>query len=115
MSKTKEDLDVDASKVDVTESVSAPQPDESGTSAAAASSSLAAPQADTKRLSVSLGPNDVRNVASVVQTDAVTANEAIRRAIQTDAFIRGVLARGGKVLTEDKNGVVREVEFTHLG
>ena len=69
---------------------------------------------ESKRLSVSLGPSDVRQIAEVVEGDGVTANEAIRRAIQTDAFVRQVVGSGGRILTEDKDGNIREVVFTHL-
>ena len=64
-----------------------------------------------KRVSVSLRDTDLKRLDEVSDASHLNPNDAIRKAIATEAFVQRTLASGGKILVRDEDGNVREVEF----
>lgn len=66
---------------------------------------------ESKRLSVTLRAQEMRALAQTTEDEAISANDAIRQAINVDAFIRKAIKQGRRVLIEDTEGNFREIEF----
>lgn len=64
-----------------------------------------------KRVTVTLGETDVERLEEIADSERVSQNDAIRRALATEAFVQRTLAEGRKILVQDKDGKIREVEF----
>ncbi|MDQ6947489.1 MAG: ribbon-helix-helix domain-containing protein [Actinomycetota bacterium] len=64
-----------------------------------------------KRVTVTLGESDVERLDEISREGRVSKNDAIRRALATEAFVQRTLAAGRKILIEDADGKIREVEF----
>lgn len=64
-----------------------------------------------KRVSVSLREPDLERLEEVAEASHLNPNDAIRKALATEAFVQRTLAKGGKILVQDEDGNVREVEF----
>jgi hypothetical protein len=69
------------------------------------------PEPSTKRVTVTLGEVDQERLDEIASTERVTKNDAIRRALATEHFVTRTLAAGRKLLVEDPDGTVREIEF----
>ena len=63
------------------------------------------------RVTVTFREADNDRLDEVVQATKLNKNDAIRKALATEAFVQRTLADGRKILVEDANGNVREVEF----
>jgi hypothetical protein len=64
-----------------------------------------------KRMSISLPIDTTRVLEAIAELQGISQNEAIRRAIATEAFIQGEVARGSKVLIKMETGDIKEVVF----
>jgi hypothetical protein len=64
-----------------------------------------------KRMSVSLSGDAARLLTELAEAQGITQNEALRKAIATEAYLRREMAQGAKVLLQDSNKDVREVVF----
>lgn len=64
-----------------------------------------------KRVTVTLGQADQDRLDEIATKERVSKNDAIRRALATEAFVTRTLAAGRKLLVEDPDGTVREIEF----
>lgn len=65
----------------------------------------------TKRMSVSLSGDAARLLETLAQAQSITQNEALRKAIATEAYIHQELMQGAKVLLQKPDGEIREVVF----
>ena len=65
----------------------------------------------SKRVTVSLRDPDEDRLEEVSEATGLSQNDAIRKALATEAFVQRTLARGRKILVEGDDGEVREVEF----
>jgi len=66
---------------------------------------------NTKRMSVSLSGDAARMLASLAEAQGITQNEALRKAIATEAYLRGEMEQGAKVLLQKSDKEIREVVF----
>jgi len=66
---------------------------------------------NTKRMSVSLSGDAARLLAYLAETQGITQNEALRKAIATEAYLRQEMEQGAKVLLQKSNKDIREVVF----
>jgi hypothetical protein len=62
-------------------------------------------------VTASLRAKDEANLEQVAETTRLSQNDAIRKALATEAFVQETLQSGGKILVQDPKGVVREVQF----
>jgi hypothetical protein len=69
------------------------------------------PGGTVRRVTASLRAKDEANLEQVAESTHLSQNDAIRKALATEAFVQETLESGGKILVEDKKGVVREVQF----
>ncbi|MDR1511915.1 MAG: hypothetical protein LBS56_00305 [Propionibacteriaceae bacterium] len=69
------------------------------------------PATTVKRATVSFREADLNNLQEVAEATRLTENDAIRKALATEAFVQEVLRDGGSVFVKDKNGAIREVVF----
>lgn len=67
--------------------------------------------ANAKRMSVSLAGDAAQMLAFLAKSQGITQNEALRKAIATEAYLRQELTEGTKVLLQKPNGEIREVVF----
>lgn len=65
----------------------------------------------TKRMSVSLSGDAARLLEFLAETQGITQNEALRKAIATEAYLRQEMLEGSKVLLQKPDKEVREVVF----
>jgi len=72
---------------------------------------MARPTTTAKRVTASLRDPDVQNLEEVAESTRLSSNDAIRKALATEAFVQRVIASGGKILVQSEDGVVREVAF----
>ncbi len=63
------------------------------------------------RLNTTLGPSDLENLDEVVEATHLDRNDAIRKALATEAFIQRNLKNGAKLLVETADGTVKQIEF----
>lgn len=64
-----------------------------------------------KRMSVSLSADAARLLEFIAQTQGITQNEALRKAIATEAYLLQEMMQGSKVLLQTADKEVREVVF----
>jgi len=64
-----------------------------------------------KRVTIPLTKQDVERLNKIIEINGISQNEAIRRALATEAFVQENLKAGKALLMEDPSGVVREVLF----
>jgi len=64
-----------------------------------------------KRMSVSLSGDAAQLLESLSKAQGITQNEALRKAIATEAYIRQEILQGTKVLLQKPDGEIREVVF----
>ena len=64
-----------------------------------------------KRMSVSLSADAARMLEFIAQSQGISQNEALRKAIATEAYLLQEITQGSKVLLQKKNKEVREVVF----
>lgn len=67
--------------------------------------------ADTVRTTLSLRKSDVKNLDEVADAAELNRNDAIRKALASEAFIQRVLKGGGKILIEEPDGKIKEVAW----
>jgi predicted transcriptional regulator len=65
----------------------------------------------SKRVTVTLSEADQERLDEIAREERVSQNEAIRRALATEEFIVRTLANGRKIMVQDADGTLREVEF----
>ncbi len=63
------------------------------------------------RLNTTLGKADLENLDEVVDATHLDRNDAIRKALATEAFVQRNLKRGAKLLIETPDGQVKQIEF----
>jgi predicted transcriptional regulator len=69
---------------------------------------------DTKgvtRVTVTLRQADQERLDEIAARTKLSKNDAIRKALATEAFVQRALDANRKILVEDAKGNVREVEF----
>lgn len=64
-----------------------------------------------KRVSVSLDHRDLARLEQVKRETNASESEAMRKALATEAFVQRTLENGGKILVQDSQGNIREVQF----
>jgi len=64
-----------------------------------------------KRMSVSLSGDAARLLESLAEAQGITQNEALRKAIATEAYLRQEMEQGAKVLLQKPDKEIREVVF----
>lgn len=64
-----------------------------------------------KRISVSLSADAAQLLEYLAQTQGITQNEALRKAIATEAYFLREMKEGSKVLLQKPDKEVREVVF----
>lgn len=62
-------------------------------------------------MSVSLSADAARMLEFIAQNQGISQNEALRKAIATEAYLVQEMAQGSKVLLQKENKEVREVVF----
>jgi hypothetical protein len=72
---------------------------------------MARPVTTAKRVTASLREADLANLREVAEATRLTENDAIRKALATEAFVQEVLRGGGSVLVKDADDKIREVVF----
>lgn len=65
----------------------------------------------TKRMSVSLSGDAARLLEYLAESQGLTQNEALRKAIATEAYLRQEIDQGAKVLLQKPDKEIREVVF----
>jgi Ribbon-helix-helix protein, copG family len=84
-----------------------PNIQEGGLSPPTDSSSTTSP----KRMSVSLSGDAAKLLAQLAESQGITQNEALRKAIATEAYLRQEMEQGAKVLLQKSSKDIREVVF----
>ena len=71
------------------------------------------PQSDggVTRVTVTLRPADSARMDELASRTRLSKNDVIRKALATEAFVQRTLAENRKILVEDANGNIREVQF----
>jgi len=64
-----------------------------------------------KRMSVSLSGDAAKLLAQLAESQGITQNEALRKAIATEAYLRQEMEQGAKVLLQKSSKDIREVVF----
>lgn len=64
-----------------------------------------------RRVTASLRAKDESNLEKVADEAGLTQNDAIRKALATEAFVQDTLKGGGSILVRDADGTIREVQF----
>ncbi|MCM1984448.1 ribbon-helix-helix protein, CopG family [Lyngbya confervoides] len=80
-------------------------------SAAKAQTKSATATTSRKRLSISLSDDAASLLEFLAQTQGITQNEALRRAISTEAYLFEERRQGTKVLLQKSDQEIREVLF----
>ena len=65
----------------------------------------------SQRVAVNLRDADLDRLKEVADANRLTRNDAIRKALATEAFVQRELKAGHKILIEDEKGNIRQVEF----
>ncbi len=73
--------------------------------------SAARPSTSVKRMSVSLSDDAARMLEVLAKTQGITQNEALRKAIATEAYLQQEIKLGTKVLLQKSDKEIREVIF----
>jgi hypothetical protein len=66
---------------------------------------------NAKRMSVSLSGDAAKLLAQLAESQGITQNEALRKAIATEAYLRQEIEQGAKVLLHSPDKDIREVVF----
>jgi hypothetical protein len=66
-----------------------------------------------KRITVNLRQGDNERLERIVRDTHLPPNDVIRRALATESFIIRNLREGRKILVQDTDGTLREVEFLY--
>ena len=72
---------------------------------------MSRPTTTSKRVTASLRAPDVENLEEVAKSTRLSSNDAIRKALATEAFVQRVQEEGGTILVRDESGEIREVAF----
>ena len=64
-----------------------------------------------RRVTASLRAKDESNLEKVAEEAGLNQNDAIRKALATEAFVQDTLKAGGRILVRDPDGTIREVQF----
>lgn len=64
-----------------------------------------------KRISVSLSADAAQLLEYLAQTQGITQNEALRKAIATEAYLLKEMKEGSKILLQKPDKEIREVVF----
>jgi hypothetical protein len=72
---------------------------------------MAKPASTVRRVTASLRERDESNLEQVAESAGLTQNDAIRKALATEAFIQETLKAGGAILVREASGDVKEVKF----
>lgn len=64
-----------------------------------------------KRITVSLPPDSARMLEILSETQSITFNETIRRAISTESFIQSEVRKHSKFLIQTEDGKIKELIF----
>ena len=64
-----------------------------------------------KRMSVTLSGDAARLLEYLAEAQGITQNEALRKAIATEAYLRQEMEQGAKVLLQKSDKEIREVVF----
>ena len=64
-----------------------------------------------KRMSVSLPPDTAALLEQLAQSQGITMVEAIRKAINTEAYLQGEIRKGCKVQLVAADGTIKEIVF----
>lgn len=71
----------------------------------------ASPPSNTKRMSISLTGDSAQLLELLAEIQGVSQNEALRRAIATEAYLMEERRQGSKVLLQKSDKEIREVIF----
>lgn len=77
---------------------------------ASTSSSIKEPS-KSKRMSISLPPDIAELLEFLANTQGISQNEALRKAIATEAYIQQEIREGSTVLIQKSNKTLKEVVF----
>lgn len=66
-----------------------------------------------RRITVNLRPGDSDRLARIAEETHLQPNDVIRRALATESFVIRNLKEGRKILVEDSDGKLREIEFVY--
>ncbi len=69
------------------------------------------PLQKTKRMSITLTGNSIEHLEFLSNSQGITQNEALKKAIATEIYIRKHIMLGVKVLLQSPDGEIREVVF----
>jgi len=69
------------------------------------------PKTNAIRTTLSLRQRDLDHLENVAKATKLSPNDAMRKALATEAFIQDVLKTGGRLLIENPSGEIRQVEF----
>jgi hypothetical protein len=64
-----------------------------------------------RRVTASLRQRDEANLNEVAELSGLSPNDAIRKALATEAWLQEKLESGAKVLVKDPDGSVSEMQF----
>jgi hypothetical protein len=65
----------------------------------------------TKRISFSLSGDTAQLLELLAKSQGITQNEALRKAIATEAYIRREIEKGTNILLQKPDGKIQEVVF----
>ena len=65
----------------------------------------------TKRMSITLSGEAIEDLNFLVESQSITCNQAINKAIATDVYIRKHCILGAKILLQNVDGSIVEVVF----
>lgn len=63
------------------------------------------------RMTISLSEDVAKLLEWLAETQSVTKNEALRKAIATEAYFQKEMAEGSKILLQKRDKEIREVVF----
>ena len=74
---------------------------------------MARPTTTAKRLTTSMREPDVENLEKVTDATGLGANDAVRKALATEAFVQEKLASGKVMYFRAPDGTFQEVAFVN--
>lgn len=69
------------------------------------------PGTTVRRVTASLRGRDEANLQEVTDLSGLSPNDAIRKALATEAWLQETLDSGAKILVKGPDGVLREMQF----
>jgi hypothetical protein len=72
---------------------------------------MAKSSSTVRRVTASLRERDESNLERVAETAGLSQNDAIRKALATEAFVQETLDAGGEILVRDSAGNIKVVQF----